>query len=124
MSYCLNPDCQKPVNLDNARFCQSCGSKLWLKDRYRVTQPLGKGGFGKTFLAVDEQNRISCVIKQLLPEHQGNLKVKELFEREATQLAELGTHPQIPTWFDNFEQGLENIVLLLVKHQQKLCVKY
>lgn len=107
MSYCLNPDCQKPVNLDNARFCQSCASKLWLKDRYRVTQPLGKGGFGKTFLAVDEQNRISCVIKQLLPEHQGNLKVKELFEREATQLAELGTHPQIPTWFDNFEQGLE-----------------
>ncbi len=111
--YCLNPDCQKPENLDNARFCQSCGSKLRLKDRYRAIKVLGKGGFGKTFLAVDEHNGSRCVIKQLLvpPEVQNDPAQLQtyirLFEREAKQLAELGVHPQIPTLFDYLEQGLE-----------------
>ncbi|MBD2184756.1 serine/threonine-protein kinase [Aerosakkonema funiforme] len=116
MSYCLNPDtkdCQKPENPDNTRFCQSCGSKLRLKDRYRAIKVLGKGGFGKTFLAVDEHNGDKCVIKQLLvpPEVQNNPAQLQtyirLFEREAKQLAELGIHPQIPTLFDYLEQGLE-----------------
>ena len=114
MSYCLNPDCQKPVNLDNAnRFCQSCGSKLRLKDRYLAVNLLGRGGFGKTFLAVDEHNGARCVIKQLLfpPEVQNDPDQLQtyirLFEREAKQLAQLGVHPQIPTLFDYLEQGLE-----------------
>ncbi|HEY9851521.1 MAG TPA: serine/threonine-protein kinase [Leptolyngbyaceae cyanobacterium] len=116
MSYCLNPDandCQKPENPDSTRFCQSCGSKLRLKDRYRAIKVLGKGGFGKTFLAVDEHNGAKCVIKQLLlsPQVQNDPAQLQtyirLFEREAKQLAELGIHPQIPTLFDYLEQGLE-----------------
>jgi len=107
MSYCLNPSCPKPQNPDGAKFCQCCGSKLMLKNRYRAVRPLGQGGFGSTFLAVDEKNGNKCVIKKMLAHHQENAKVKELFEREGKQLAELGSHPQIPALLDYFEQGLE-----------------
>ncbi len=78
-----------------------------LKNRYRAVRPLGQGGFGSTFLAVDEKNGNKCVIKKMLAHHQENAKVKELFEREGKQLAELGSHPQIPALLDYFEQGLE-----------------
>jgi serine/threonine protein kinase len=67
MSYCLNPYCEKPAsNPPTAKFCQSCGTKLLLKDRYRAIKLIGQGGFGKTFLAVDEDkpSKPPCVIKQ------------------------------------------------------------
>jgi hypothetical protein len=54
MSYCVIPGCLSPQNPEKSRFCLSCGSKLWLKERYRAIQPIGCGGFGRTFLAVDE----------------------------------------------------------------------
>lgn len=53
MTVCLNPTCTKPENPDHALYCQNCGSKLLLADRYRPLRLIGQGGFGKTFLAVD-----------------------------------------------------------------------
>ncbi|MCX7595956.1 MAG: serine/threonine protein kinase, partial [Fischerella sp.] len=66
MSYCLNPNCPKPQNTNDEKFCLTCGSKLLLKERYRATKPIGQGGFGRTFLAVDEDkpSKPRCVIKQ------------------------------------------------------------
>ncbi|WP_420840303.1 protein kinase domain-containing protein [Argonema galeatum] len=101
MSYCLNPYCPNPQNPDVALFCVTCGTKLILKDRYRAIKPIGQGGFGRTFLAVDEDkpSKPPCVIKQFFPLVQGasNLqKASELFTQEAVQLDELGKHPQIP----------------------------
>ncbi|QIZ71162.1 serine/threonine-protein kinase [Oxynema aestuarii] len=112
MSYCLNPACQKPYNPDNAKFCLSCRSLLSLKNHYRALEPLGEGGMGRTFLAVDEDRlNARCVIKQLLPapEIQSNsqamAKATELFEQEARQLLQLGDrHPQIPSLLAYFEQ--------------------
>lgn len=112
MSYCLNPDCQNPQNLDGRKYCLVCGSKLLLKDQYQAIKPIGEGGFGRTFLAEDA-NRLNalCVIKQFfpLPHIQGNIeamsKATQLFKQEARQLLELGEkHPQIPTLFGYFEQ--------------------
>ena len=109
MSYCLNPSCISPQNPDGTKFCLSCGTKLLLRNRYRAIQPLGEGGFGKTFLAVDEDkpSHPHCVIKQFLPQTQGtsNLrKAAELFNQEAMRLDELGKHSQIPELLAYFSQ--------------------
>ncbi len=109
MSYCLNPHCPKPENPDHVKFCVTCGSKLLLKERYRAIKPIGQGGFGKTFLAVDEDkpSKPRCVIKQFYPQSQGTntlAKAVELFNQEAVQLDELGKHPQIPELLAYFTQ--------------------
>ncbi len=109
MSYCLNPHCPKPKNPDDLKFCLTCGSKLLLKERYHAIKPIGQGGFGKTFLAVDEDkpSKPRCVIKQFYPQAQGTntlAKAIELFNQEAVQLDELGKHPQIPELLAYFTQ--------------------
>jgi parallel beta-helix repeat protein len=106
MSYCLNPDCKKPQNLDGTKFCQSCGTKLLLGDRYRAIKPIGQGGFGRTFLAVDEYkpSQPRCAIKQFFPQGAGSQKAAELFQQEAVRLDDLGKHPQIPELLAHFDQ--------------------
>jgi len=110
MSYCLNPGCPEPENSDDLGLCQSCGLPLLLKERYRAIEPIGQGGFGKTFLAVDEDmpSKRQCVIKQFF--NQSGLKAqkaKELFVQEAVQLEKLGKqHPQIPELFAHVELGI------------------
>ncbi|MFE1747961.1 protein kinase [Coleofasciculus sp. H7-2] len=109
MSYCLNPACPNPQNPSDTKFCLTCGTKLLLKDRYRAIKPIGQGGFGRTFLAVDEDkpSKPRCVIKQFYPQAQGTSTVKkavELFNQEAMRLDELGKHPQIPELLAYFTQ--------------------
>jgi serine/threonine protein kinase/WD40 repeat protein len=123
MSYCLNPDCLHPNNNGDPEQCQTCGALLLLKGRYRALKPIGQGGFGRTFLAVDEGNgdrppdepvfqHFLCVIKQFLP--QQRLQVSEiaaLFQQEAMQLKELGKHPQIPQLFDFGSEGEQQFLI-------------
>ncbi|MDX1978310.1 MAG: serine/threonine-protein kinase [Pseudanabaenaceae cyanobacterium bins.68] len=101
MSYCLNPECSKPQNSELDHVCQNCGSPLVLRNRYRATQSLGQGGFGRTYKAIDLDRLNSvCVIKQFLPKLQDRKaieKATELFNQEAIRLYELGEHPQIPS---------------------------
>ncbi|MEO1376031.1 MAG: serine/threonine-protein kinase [Cyanobacteria bacterium J06635_10] len=109
MSYCLNPHCQKPQNHKDANSCLTCGNKLLLKERYRAIKPIGKGGFGRTLLAVDESKLLKppCVIKQFLLQAQGTnniQKAAELFQQEVLRLDNLGKHSQIPNLFDYFTQ--------------------
>lgn len=108
MSQCLNPNCLHR-NPQSTQFCEQCGAKLLLVDRYRAVEILGKGGFGRTFLAIDEfkPSKPRCVIKQFLPDVKGEKSLKkaaELFEREALRLDELGKHEQIPELFAYFSQ--------------------
>ena len=108
MSQCLNPDCLKQ-NPSGTKFCHKCGSKLLLVKRYRALHILGQGGFGRTFLAVDEYkpSQPRCVIKQFLPQAQGTNNVEkasELFAQEAVRLDQLGGHSQIPNLMAYFTQ--------------------
>ena len=112
MSYCLNPACPDPENLTHTELCQACGSKLLLRDRYRVLQALGQGGFGATFLAKDESLPGSpyCVIKQLRPASTSPhvmQMARVLFQREASTLGKVGNHPQVPRLLDYFEANQE-----------------
>ena len=109
MSYCLNPSCSFPHNLDHHHFCQSCGSKLLLRERYRALKIIGQGGFGKTFLAIDQDkpSKPSCVIKLFLPSALGTdslEKAAQLFSQEAERLESLGKNLQIPELLAYFEQ--------------------
>ena len=112
MSYCLNPVCPHPQNAAQCEVCAACGSKLLLRDRYRVIQALGQGGFGATFLAIDESlpGQPNCVIKQLRPSTAAPhilQMARELFEREAQTLGRIGNHPQVPRLLDYFEVNQE-----------------
>ncbi|MEM8603670.1 MAG: protein kinase, partial [Cyanobacteria bacterium P01_H01_bin.121] len=83
-----------------------------LANRYRVLKILGQGGFGRTYLAAD-QNRFdeSCVLKEFAPQVQGATaiaKAKDLFHREAGVLYRL-QHPQIPKFRE----------LLQARHQRR-----
>lgn len=104
MSYCLNPICSTPENLSHSDICQTCGFALRLKNRYRAIQMIGRGGFGRTLLAVDEAQPLKprCVIKQFLPQSE-NLtnteKASDLFKEEVLRLREVGKHPNIPDLF-------------------------
>lgn len=116
MSYCLNPDCQRPQNPAGTKFCQNCGVRLLLGDRYRAIKPLGQGGFGKTFLAVDEHkpSRRYCVIKQFFPQVQGTKnseKAADLFRQEAVLLEQMGKHPQIPELLATFTQDRRQYIV-------------
>lgn len=108
MSYCINPACPQPQNPNNVKRCIACGSELFLRDRYQVLQPLGKGGFGATFLAKDMSlpGDPICVIKELRPSTTTASLLemaRKLFEREAETLGKIGHHPQIPRLLGYFE---------------------
>ncbi|NJL45258.1 MAG: serine/threonine protein kinase [Leptolyngbyaceae cyanobacterium SM2_3_12] len=110
MICCLNPNCHQPNHATLAEACPTCGVRLEprLRGRYRPLKLIGRGGFGRTYFALDADRLNSrCVIKQFAPQAQGTqsfLKAVQLFEQEAMRLNELGEHPQIPTLLAYFEQ--------------------
>lgn len=111
MIYCLNPHCRDRLNPDNYKFCQSCGAQLLLKNRYRPIKFIGGGGFGRTFLALDQDcMNARCVIKQFSPspdiqaDTAALQKATQMFNQEAMRLLQLGEHPQIPRLLAYFEQ--------------------
>lgn len=112
MAHCINPDCSHPENPANTETCLTCGSSLLLKGRYELTSALAQGGFGATFLAKDRNipGHPERVIKQLRPNATSPSVLRmarELFEREATTLGKIGSHPQIPALMDYFEERSE-----------------
>ena len=113
------------ANRTHALFCAACGRHLQaatssmtartftglltqqhlLKQRYRILEQAGKGGFGAVYKAQDTQfgNRL-LAIKEM---SQSNLNSQELaeatqaFKREALLLAGL-THPNLPRIYEQF----------------------
>lgn len=81
-----------------------------LGSRYRILEHLGGGGFGQTYLAIDEHLPGSphCVVKRLQPRNTDGLSLesaRRLFNAEAEALHSLGNHDQIPYLFAHFEEN-------------------
>ncbi|MDZ8050142.1 MAG: protein kinase domain-containing protein [Aulosira sp. ZfuVER01] len=74
---------------------------MLIQDRYRLLKLIGKGGFCKSYLAVDENQfpPVPCVIQQLSRQNQ----TPESFVEKAQQLKLLGQHPQIPALLAHFQ---------------------
>ncbi|BAY87443.1 serine/threonine protein kinase [Calothrix parasitica NIES-267] len=84
-----------------------------VNNRYLIQKTLGRGGFGRTYLAFNNQRfNEPCVLKEFLPDTQSPsiiIKSKELFEREAKVLYQI-KHQQIPQF------------LALLTHEDKLFI--
>lgn len=111
-------------NSAGANFCSVCGDSLTaspsaintppllppgkvLRDRYRVCESLGEGGFGRTYL-IEDTGRFDerQVLKEFSPSNKGTAVLKkavELFRREAVTLYQL-EHPQIPKFWEFFQE--------------------
>lgn len=74
-----------------------------------MIKPLGRGGFGNTYLAEDlDRLNESCVVKKLTyqaTEAWEQQKAIDMFASEARQLKQLGHHPQIPKLTAYFQEG-------------------
>jgi serine/threonine protein kinase len=77
-----------------------------LRQRYSIKQILGQGGFGRTYLALDQERfNERCVLKEFIVQSADPdlmAKAKSLFQREASILYQVN-HPQIPRFWAAFE---------------------
>jgi serine/threonine protein kinase len=83
-----------------------------LAGRYRVVQVLGAGGFGQTYITEDLHlpGQPKCVLKHLKPAtNRADILVlaRQLFQKEAETLQQLGNHDRIPRLLAYFEEGQE-----------------
>jgi len=83
-----------------------------LGSRYKIIQPLSKGGFGTTYLAEDTKypDNLKCVVKKLHSnaDNPEFLEIsRRMFAKEAKTLAKLGKHNQIPQLLAYFEEDKE-----------------
>lgn len=95
MSYCFNPYCSAPNNLERQDKCNSCGAGLLLHQRYRGIKLLGKSQLALTIEVTDNQGNqtpSNKVLKILLTDYP---KAVELFQQEAQVLAQMN-HGGIP----------------------------
>jgi serine/threonine protein kinase len=81
-----------------------------IENRYKITKTLGRGGFGRAYLAED-RNRYNeqCVLKEFAPDidRQYWNKAKELFDRECSQLYQL-QHDQISSFRELLKTKVDN----------------
>jgi eukaryotic-like serine/threonine-protein kinase len=84
-----------------------------LRNHYRIESRLSAGGFGETYIAVDEDypDRRQVVVKHLKPQSNNPAVLdmaRRLFEAEAVTLAKLGEKTDlIPTLYAYFEEDRE-----------------
>jgi serine/threonine protein kinase/Tol biopolymer transport system component len=112
------------------RFCVACGLPLYpadsvlpldhlLKERYRIVEHIGSGGFGEVYRAVDTQFAERVVAIKAMSQSglsaQEATEASEAFKREAFMLAKL-VHPNLPAIYDYFaEQASWYLVMSFIE---------
>jgi hypothetical protein len=105
-------------NPTQGRFCVACGLPLHtitsvlpldhlLKERYRILEHIGSGGFGEVYKAVDTQFAERVVAIKAMSQSglsaQEATEASEAFKHEAFLLAKL-VHPNLPAIYDYFTE--------------------
>lgn len=127
MSYCINPNCSNRQNPDDCEFCQTCGTKLLINERYRIVKALRIGQIynSEVFEVKDLAERGAFKILKSLSPKFNNSKAAELFEKEAQVLiwlsADWHKYPGIPkvkpdAYFScNLGNGLKQLKCLVME---------
>ncbi|MCP4214561.1 MAG: protein kinase [bacterium] len=118
-------------NVEDARFCKSCGTSLgpepskeitritgkietedWvIKDRFRVIRRLGKGGMGQVLLAEDVRLKRRVAIKSILAETLSDTTSKARFLREAQTASQLD-HPNLCTIYEIYDDDKNDYIVM------------
>jgi serine/threonine protein kinase len=85
----------------HARHRASLPPGVILQDRYRIVRPLGKGGMGAVYEAIDLRLDAAVALKETFSRDQ---RLRKQFEQEARLLAQLH-HPALPRVSDYFTEG-------------------
>ena len=98
------------------RFCQHCGQRLRLGDRYQAFSALGSGQSSRTFMAVDTQKLFDprCIVKGFAYDGDEVERVErsmESFRQEVAQLEQLSQHPQLPDLYAYFERDRQQFLV-------------
>uniref|UniRef100_A0A7S0G3E1 non-specific serine/threonine protein kinase n=1 Tax=Rhodosorus marinus TaxID=101924 RepID=A0A7S0G3E1_9RHOD len=83
------------------------GKGKTLKERYVLSEELGRGSTSVTFSAVDRASGHDVVVKALALRGLQSWKTLELFERESKALAALD-HVSIPSYVDSFQEDTKD----------------
>jgi serine/threonine protein kinase len=86
----------------------------YVSGRYRVLRPLGSGGMGQVFLAMDQMLQRHVALKTVVGQWLGSLTAEELLQREARNTAALSNHENIATLYDI--AYIRNYALLLMEY--------
>jgi serine/threonine protein kinase len=79
-----------------------------LQQRYRVIRPIGQGGMGSVYEALDERLSSTVALKEAYSSEE---LLKKAFTREATLLANL-RHPMLPKVIDYFMEGSNQYLVM------------
>src|ERR1700687_5175951 len=91
-----------------ARMALTSGTKL---GPYEIQSPLGAGGMGEVYRALDTRLGRDVAIKMLSPHLSSDPELKPRFEREARAISAL-QHPHICTLFDvGHQDGVDYLVM-------------
>lgn len=89
--------------------------------RYQIKKTLGKGGFGRVYLAKQISFNRDVVIKTILPSMRNDEILKERFFREANLICTI-THPNIITYYD-FGMDEDKDLYLVMEYLKGLTLK-
>src|SRR4029077_5438352 len=78
--------------------------------KYRIVGPLGRGGMGTVYKAIDETLDREVAIKVLNPEL-ADTDIMKRFRAEATTLAKLN-HPEIATIYELFRSETDLLMVM------------
>lgn len=81
---------------------------LLLQERYRVLRPVGRGGMGTVYEAIDQRLNATVALKEALLTDASS---RRAFEREAHLLARL-RHPVLPKVIDHFSEDERQFLVM------------